>query len=205
LSAEAIWLGRALVELMPDEPEVHGLLAMMLLTDSRRDARFHGGEMVLLADQERSLWDADEISAGRAALETAIELRGAGPYVVQAVIASLYTEEPCDWRQIAVLYGALARLTGSAVVELNRAVAVAEAEGPAAGLRIVDGLGLEEYRYLHSTRAELLRRLGRDAEARDAYRRALALMNEESERRWIARRLAEIDASSGADDCRSSG
>jgi RNA polymerase sigma-70 factor (ECF subfamily) len=177
---------------------------MMLLTDSRREARFRDGEMVLLADQERSLWDVEEMSAGRALLEIALALRGSGPYVVQAAIAALHTEEPCDWQQIAALYGALSRLTGSPVVELNRAVAVAEAEGPEAGLRIVDQLRLEDYRYLHSTRAELLRRLGRDLEACDAYRRALALVRDESERRWIARRLGEIERAGGTDDCRSS-
>ena len=119
---------------MPDEPEVHGLLAMMLLLDARREARFRDGELVLLADQDRSLWDAARIAAGRAALDRALALRGRGPYVIQAAIASLHADEPRDWPQIAALYGELARLTGSPVVELNRAVAVAEAEGPEAGL-----------------------------------------------------------------------
>src|SRR5436305_2498557 len=155
LAAEALWLGRALAELMPDEPEVHGLLAMMLLHDARRNARFRDGELVLLADQDRSLWDAGQIAEGRAALDRALALRGGGPYVVQAAIASLHSEEPTDWPQIAALYGELARLTDSPVVELNRAVAVAEAEGPDAGLALVDRLGeLGDYRYLHSTRAE---------------------------------------------------
>ena len=130
LAAEAIRLGRALAELMPDEPEVHGLLAMMLLHDARREARFRDGELVLLADQDRSLWDAAQIADGRAALDRALALRGRGPYVVQAAIASLHADEPRDWPQIAALYGELARLTGSPVVELNRAVAVAEARGP---------------------------------------------------------------------------
>ena len=170
LAAEAIRLGRALAGLMPDEPEVHGLLAMMLLHDSRRNARFRGGEMVLLADQDRSLWDEAQIAAGRAALDLALALHGRGPYVVQAAIASLHADEPRDWPQIAALYGELARLTNSPVVELNRAVAVAEAHGPAAGLDIVDRLALPDYRYLHSTRGELLRRLGRTAEAREAYK-----------------------------------
>ena len=135
LAAEAIRLGRALAELMPDEPEVHGLLALMLLHDARREARFADGELVLLADQDRSLWDPAQIADGRAALDRALALRGRGPYVLQAAIASLHADEPRDWPQIAALYGELARLTGSPVVELNRAVAVAEAEGPEAGAR----------------------------------------------------------------------
>ncbi len=138
LAAEALWLGRALAELMPDEPEVHGLLAMMLLHDARREARFRDGDLVLLADQDRSLWDAEQIADGRAVLDRALALRGRGPYVVQAAIASLHADEPRDWPQIAALYGELARLTDSPVVELNRAVAVAEARGPEAGLDIVD-------------------------------------------------------------------
>ena len=160
LAGEAIRLGLALSELMPDEPEVHGLLALMLLHDARREARFSGDEVVLLADQDTSLWDADQIAAGRTALDRAFALRGRGPYVVQAAIAALHTEEPRDWPQIAALYGELSRLTGSEVVELSRAVAIAEAEGPEAGLRIVDGLELDDYHYLHATRGELLHRLG---------------------------------------------
>jgi RNA polymerase sigma-70 factor (ECF subfamily) len=177
---------------MPDEPEVYGLLAIMLLHDSRRDARFRGGDLVLLADQDRSLWDAKKIAAGRAALERALALRGRGPYVVQAAIASLHADDPHDWPQIAALYGELHRLTGSPVVELNRAVAVAESEGPEAGLAIADALELDEYHYLHSTRGELLRRLGRIDEAREAYRRALALVHDEAERRLLERRLAAL-------------
>ncbi len=134
LAAEAIWLGGALAELMPDEPEVRGLLALMLLHDSRREARFDGGELVLLADQDRSLWDGEQIARGRAELDRALALRGRGPYVVQAAIASLHADETRDWPQIAALYGELHRLTGSSVVELNRAIAVAEAESPEAGL-----------------------------------------------------------------------
>ena len=141
LAAEAIWLGRALAELLPDEPEVHGLLAMMLLHDSRREARFRDGELVLLADQDRSRWNTAQIAAGRAELDRALALGGRGPYVLQAAIASLHAEAPCDWAQIAALYGELGRLTGSPVVELNRAIAVAETEGPEAGLRIVDQAG----------------------------------------------------------------
>jgi len=192
LAAEALILGRALAELMPDEPEVHGLLAMMLLHDARREARFRDGELVLLADQDHSLWDTAQIADGRAVLERALALHGRGPYVVQAAIASLHVDEPRDWFQIAALYGELSRLSDSPVVELSRAVAVAEAQGPEAGLDIVEGLPLEDYRYLHSTRGELLRRLGRTDEARDAYRRALALVHDEAERRFLERQLAEL-------------
>jgi RNA polymerase sigma-70 factor (ECF subfamily) len=192
LAAEAIRLGRALAELMPDEPEVHGLLAMMLLHDARRASRVRDGDLVLLADQDRSLWDAEQIAAGRAVLDRALALRGRGPYVVQAAIASLHADEPRDWPQIAALYGELARLTDSPVVELTRAVAVAETAGAQAGLDIVEGLALEDYRYLHSTRGELLRRLGRPAEAREAYRRALELVHDDAERRLLERRLAEL-------------
>jgi RNA polymerase sigma-70 factor (ECF subfamily) len=195
LAAEAIRLGRALAELMPDEPEVQGLLALMLLLDARREARFRDGELVLLADQDRSLLDTAEIAEGREALDRALALLGRGPYVVQAAIASLHADEPRDWPQIAALYGELSRLTGSPVVELNRAVAVAESEGPEAGLGIIDRLDLDDYRYLHSTRAELLRRLGRTEEARDAYGRALALVHDDAERRLLERKLAELDGS----------
>ena len=197
LAGEALRLGRALAELMPDEPEVHGLLAMMLLHEGRRGARFRDGDLVLLADQDRSLWDAAQIADGRAVLDRALALRGRGPYVVQAAIASLHADEPRDWPQIAALYGELVRLTDSAVVELSRAVAVAEANGPEAGLAIVDRLGLEDYHYLHSTRGELLRRLGRRGEAREAYRRALALVHDEAERRLLARGLVELGRATG--------
>jgi RNA polymerase sigma-70 factor, ECF subfamily len=192
LAAEAIRLGRALAELMPDEPEVHGLLALMLLLDARREARFRNGDVVLLADQNRALWDAAQIATGRAALDRALALRGPGPYVVQAAIAALHTEQQRDWPQIAALYGELVRLTGSPVVELNRAVAVAEHEGPQAGLEIVERLELDDYLYLHSTRADLLRRLERTQEARDAYRRALELVHDDADRRLLERRLAQL-------------
>jgi RNA polymerase sigma-70 factor (ECF subfamily) len=195
LTAEALRLGYALAELMPDEPEVHGLLAMMLLLEARRAARFDGEEVVLLADQDRGLWDARKIAGGRTMLDRALALRGRGPYVVQAAIASLHADEPRDWAQIAGLYGELARLTDSPVVELSRAVAVAEAEGPAAGLAIVDGLALlEDYHYLHAARGELLRRLGRVDEAREAYGRALALVHDDAEERLLRRRVAELGA-----------
>ena len=199
LAAGALWLGTALVELMPEEPEAHGLLAMMLLHDSRRQARFRDGDMVLLADQDRSLWDAAKIARGRRVLHHALSLPGRGPYVVQAQIASLHADDHPDWARIAHLYGELAGLTDSPVVQLNRAVAVAEAEGPAAGLRIVDELPLDGYRYLHATRAELLHRLGRTDEALDAYDRALTLVDDDAERRLFERRRAVLGGGSGAD------
>jgi RNA polymerase sigma-70 factor (ECF subfamily) len=192
LAAEAIRLGRALGQLMPDEPEVHGLLALMVLHDARRGARVRDGELVLLADQDRSLWNTAQIEQGRAALDRALALRGRGPYVIQAAIASLHADDPVDWPQIAALYGELSRLTRSPVVELGRAVAVAEEQGPEAGLAIVDALDLDDYRYLHATRGELLRRLGRSAEARHAYGRALELAHDDAERRLLERRLAEL-------------
>jgi RNA polymerase sigma-70 factor (ECF subfamily) len=197
LAGEAIWLGRALTQLLPDDPEVHGLLAMMLLHDSRRETRFVDGELVLLQDQDPSRWNTTQIRQGRAALDRAIALGGRRPYVLQAAIASLHAETPCDWAQIAVLYGELARLTASPVVELNRAIAIAETEGPQAGLRIVDALDLDDFRYLHSTRAELLRRLGRIDEARGAYRRARELTDDGAERRFLERRLTELANTTG--------
>jgi RNA polymerase sigma-70 factor (ECF subfamily) len=192
LAAEAIRLGRALSELMPDEPEVHGLLALMLVNDARRDARFAGGELILLRDQDRSLWDRDQIAQGRAALDRALALGGRGPYVLQAALASLHVEEPEDWAQIAALYGELARVTGSPVVRLNEAVALAEAGDVERALALVEGLELDRYHYLHTTRAELLRRLDRVDEARAAYARALELVHADAERRFIERRLAEL-------------
>jgi RNA polymerase sigma-70 factor, ECF subfamily len=198
LSNEAIRLARALAELMPDEPETRGLLALMLLHDSRRAARFRDGELVLLRDQDRSLWDAEQIADGRAELDRALALHGRGPYVVQAAIASLHLVPERDWLQIVALYDELARLTDSAVVELNRAAAVSEAYGPAAGLAIVDRLPLPDYRYLHSTRAEMLNRLGRVAEAQAAYRQALALVHDDAERRLFERRLATLGSPAGS-------
>jgi RNA polymerase sigma-70 factor (ECF subfamily) len=193
LAAEAIQLGRLLAELMPDESEVHGLLALMLLHDSRRRARFtSSGELVLLADQNRSLWDAAQLTAGRAALDRAVSLRGRGSYVLQAAIARLQADQPLRWPAIVALYDELVRITGSPVVALNRAVAVAESGSPATALEIVDGLDLDGYRYLHSTRAELLRRLDRPREAAAAYRRALELTAAEPERAFLHRRLAEL-------------
>ena len=193
LAAEALRLGRALAELMPDEAEVHGLHALMLLTDARRDARFEAGELVLLPDQDRSRWNAAQIARGRQALDRAVALRGRGPYVIQAAIASLHMEEPRDWTQIAALYDELVQLTGSPVVELNRAIAVAETAGGEAGLALVDRLDLDGYQYFHSTRADLLRRLGRRDEARAAYERALELAHTEPERRFLQRRMGEVE------------
>jgi RNA polymerase sigma-70 factor (ECF subfamily) len=192
LAAEAIRLGRALAELMPDEPEVHGLLALMLVNDARREARFAEGTVVLLRDQERSLWDFDQIAAGRAALDRALGLGGRGPYVLQSFIAVLHVEERPDWRQIAGLYGELARLTGSSVVELNRAAALAEAGEVDAALELAERLDLDRYHYLHATRAELLRRLDRLDEARAAYGQALELVHSDAERRFLEQRLAEL-------------
>jgi RNA polymerase sigma-70 factor, ECF subfamily len=192
LASEAIRLGRALAGLMPDEPEVHGLLALMLVNDARREARFADGTLVLLRDQDRSLWDFDRIAEGRAALDRSIALGGRGPYVLQAAIAALHTDDPQDWPQIAALYGELARLTGSPVVQLNRAAAIAEAGDVEEALAVVERLELASYHYLHSTRAELLRRLDRLEEAREAYSRALELTHSDAERRFLEGRLTEL-------------
>ena len=193
LVGEAIRLGVALGQLMPDEPEVHGLLALMLFSDSRRAARTEDDEVVLLADQDRSLWDWKQIEAGRTALTRAQALKGRGPYVLQAQIASLHACGESDWPQIAALYDELVHATGSPVVELNRAVALAEAHGPQAGLEALEAIELDRYHYLHATRAELLRRLGRTEEARASYERALELVNSETERRFLQRRLTQLD------------
>jgi RNA polymerase sigma-70 factor (ECF subfamily) len=191
LCVEAIRLAAVLATLMPDEAEAHGLHALVLLQDARRDARVSpAGELVLLDEQDRGLWDTGEIEQGRSALERALSLRRPGPYQLQAAIASLHYEEPTDWAQIALLYGRLSDLSPSPVVELNRAVAVAMAEGPEPGLEIVDGLtGLERYHLWHSTRAHLLRRLGRHEEAGAAYSRALELAPSETERTFLQDRL----------------
>ena len=192
LAAEAIRLGRALAELMPDEPEAHGLLALMLVNDARRQARFADGAIVLLRDQDRELWDTAQIDAGRVALDRAIALGGRESYVLQAAIAVLHVEDPPDWPQLAALYGELARRTGSPVVELNQAAAIAEAGNPEAALALVEGLELDRYQHLHSTRAELLRRLERTDDARAAYERALELTSADAERRFLEGRLAEL-------------
>jgi RNA polymerase sigma-70 factor (ECF subfamily) len=198
LCGEAIRLAAVLATLMPDEAEAHGLHALLLLQDARRDARVSpAGELVLLDEQDRLLWDADEIGQGRAALERALVRRTPGVYQLQAAIASLHYEDPIDWPQIALLYGRLAELSHSPVVELNRAVAIAMAEGAEPALKLVDALtGLEEYHLWHSTRAELLHRLGRDDEAAAAYARALELAPSETERSFLQSRLAETTGGS---------
>jgi RNA polymerase sigma-70 factor (ECF subfamily) len=192
LCGEAIRLAAVLATLMPDEAETHGLHALLLLQDARRDARVSAsGELVLLDEQDRSLWDYDEIEQGRRALERALALRLPGPYQLQAAIASLHFDEATDWVQIALLYGRLAELNPSPVVELNRAVAVAMADGSEHGLELLDGLtGLEQYHLWHSTRAELLHRLGREEEAACAYARALELAPSETERTILRARLS---------------
>jgi RNA polymerase sigma-70 factor (ECF subfamily) len=201
LSAEAIRLARVLASLMPDEPEVLGLLALMLLHDARREARTApDGGLVLLEDQDRSTWDRLRIEDGRATLDRAMRMRRVGPYQLQAAIAALHDEAPSaaatDWPQIAALYRILGEMTPSPVVELNRAVAIAMADGPAAGLVIVDRLAaagqLDDYPYLHSTRADLLRRLGDRPAAAEAYRRALALTANEPERAFLEGRIAGL-------------
>jgi RNA polymerase sigma-70 factor (ECF subfamily) len=201
LTGEAIRLGRILASLLPDAPEVLGLLALMLLHDARREARTGpAGELVLLEDQDRGRWSRERIDEGQALLERAMRMRRVGPYQLQAAIASLHDEAPSsaatDWAQIAALYRILGDMRPSPVVELNRAVAVAMADGPAAGLALVDRVAatgqLDDYPYLHAARADLLRRLGERAAAATAYRRALELTANEPERAFLERRLAEL-------------
>jgi RNA polymerase sigma-70 factor (ECF subfamily) len=202
LCDEAIRLTRVLVGLMPNEAEATGLMALMLLQHSRRDARAdERGALVLLEDQDRARWDHDMIDEGITALDDAIAVRRPGPYQVQAAIAALHARAPrpedTDWPQIAALYGRLAELTPSPVVELNRAVAVAMADGPARGLSMVDALegDLDGYHLFHSARADLLRRLDRRDEAAESYRRALSLATNPSERTYLERRLTQVTAS----------
>jgi RNA polymerase sigma-70 factor (ECF subfamily) len=193
LCEEAIRLAKLLAVLMPDEGEVLGLLALLLLQDSRRAARTGaGGELVLLEDQDRRLWSRPRIEEGMRVLERALARRSPGPYQLQAAIAALHTEPRTDWTQIAALYTQLVQQVPSPVVELNRAVAVAMAEGPERGLALMRDLPLDEYHLYHSARADLLRRLERLDEAAAAYRRALDLAQTEPERRFLSRRLAEI-------------
>ena len=196
LSGEAVRLGRSLVELMPDEAEALGLLALMLINHARTAARFQGAGLVLLDDQDRSRWDQRQIEQGRALLERAVALHGRGSYVIQAAIADLHLRQPRDWSEIALLYQTLEQITKSPVVTMNRAIAIAELEGPQAGLAVLDGLELDGYRYYHSTRADLLRRLGRDHEARAAYTKALELTQPGAERQFLASRLASLPVSS---------
>ena len=209
LCAEAIRLGRVLVQLMPDEAEALGLLAMMLMHDSRREARVSAsGEPLPLDDQDRLLWDQAEIEEGLRHLEHARRFAQPGPYQLQAAIAEIHSSSPSpdrtDWPKVALLYGLLSQLNPSAVIELNRAAAVAMALGPEYGLEIIDRPAvrdeLQEYRWLHSTRGELLRRLRRFAEAAEAYRRALSLAENASERALLARRLAEVEAAGRGGD-----
>ncbi|MEV4603593.1 RNA polymerase sigma factor [Amycolatopsis sp. NPDC049253] len=199
LCAEAIRLARTLLTLMPDEPEIEGLLALLLLQHSRRGARLDSdGELVTLEDQDRSRWDAAAIDEGLALVDTALHRGSPGPYQLQAAIAACHAAAPAasdtDWPQIAALYGELAKRVPSPVVQLNRAVAVAMADGPAAGLALADAMAgdLDGYHLLPATRADLLRRLGRRDEAADAYRAALALAGNEADRRFLRRRLSEI-------------
>jgi RNA polymerase sigma-70 factor, ECF subfamily len=198
LAAEAIRLGRALAELMPDEPETHGLLALMLANDARREARFADGVVVLLRDQDRTLWDHRLLGEGQIALDRATALGGRGPYTLQAQIAILHLGDAPDWLQIAELYGELAALTGSPVVELNRAAALAESGRLDEALALTDRLDLDRYHYLHATRAELLRRLERVDEAAAAYEQALELVHSGPERRFLELRLAELQAAQAA-------
>jgi RNA polymerase sigma-70 factor (ECF subfamily) len=200
LSAEAIRLGRLLVELLP-EPEARGLLALMLLHESRRAARTStSGELILLDDQDRSVWDRSLITEGIQLVEQALASRRAGPYTIQAAIAAVHAEAPApaatDWAEIVGLYDALLRLDSSPVIELNRAVAVAMRDGPATGVALIDVIlergDLRDYRLAHAARAELCRRLGRTTEARAAFQRALELTHQEPERRFLERRLAEL-------------
>ena len=202
LCAEAIRLTRVVVELLPDEPEARGLLALMLLHDARRDARVdQAGRIVLLDDQDRGRWDQDRIAEGRTMIEAALRQQRPGPYQVQAAIAALHDEAvtaaDTDWVQIAVLYRTLLGMTPSPVIELNLAAAVAMADSPAVGLAMMDGIAatgeLEAYPYLHAARADLLRRLERWSEAETAYRRALALTTNGAERDFLEGRLEEME------------
>lgn len=202
LCAEAIRLTRVLYELMPREPEIGGLLALMLLQDSRREARVDArGDLVTLEEQDRSLWDAAEISVGLQLVDAAMRQHRMGPYQLQAAIAALHARtrsaNDTDWRQIAALYGELTRFVPSPVVELNRAVAVAMSEDWSAGLAMMDRLGeggeLDAYYLFHSARGEILRRMGESQRAAEAYRRAMALVGNAAERRYLERRLAEVE------------
>jgi RNA polymerase sigma-70 factor (ECF subfamily) len=189
LCAEAIRLGRLLVELMPDEPEALGLLALMVLTDARREARVAAdGSLVLLKDQDRALWDAAELEEGRALVRRCLRRDHLGPYQLQAAMQAVHSEPAgTDWRQVVILYDQLMSIAPSPVVALNRAVAVAELEGPAAGLALVDDLPLDRYYLFHAVRADLLKRLDRLAEAADAYDQALTLTTNAAERDFLAR------------------
>jgi RNA polymerase sigma-70 factor (ECF subfamily) len=191
LCAEAIRLARLLVRLMPDEPEVHGLLALLLLVESRRAARTDAeGRVVRLADQDRSLWDRELIAEGQSIVRACLRRDLPGPYQIQAAIAAVHSEGVTDWAQVVALYDQLLALAPSPVVALNRAIAVAERDGPGAGLPLVDALELDGYHLFHATRAELLHRLDRRAEAVEAIDRALALTTNGAERELLHRRRA---------------
>jgi RNA polymerase sigma-70 factor, ECF subfamily len=199
LCAEAIRLGRLLAELMPDEPEVDGLLALMLLAESRRAARTTAdGGLVLLPDQDRDRWDAGLVAEGQALVRRCLRRNRPGPYQIQAAINAVHSDAPCaaatDWGQIRTLYDQLLTLTPSPIVALNRAVAVAEVDGPQAAIRLVDDLGLDGYHLFHAIRADLLRRLGRDAEAAEAYGAAIARAGNDTEREFLRRRRQSIDS-----------
>ena len=207
LTAEAIRLARVVVSLLPDEPEATGLLALMLLHDARRETRVDAaGDLILLEEQDRSRWDTDRISEGRQLIAGALAGGRVGPYQIQAAIAALHDEAPSwgatDWRQIVELYRALLTVERSPVVELNLAVAVAMADGPAVGLAMIDGLAadgtLDDYPYLHAARADLLRRLDRLTEAGAAYRRAAGLTTNRAEHAFLERRLAEVERGGSA-------
>ncbi len=192
LCAEAIRLGRLLAELMPDEPEVMGLLALMLLTESRRESRVTAeGELVLLRDQDRGRWDRELIAEGQAIVRACLRRNRPGPYQIQAAIQAVHSEAPSvaetDWRQVLALYDRLTAVAPSPVVALNRAVALAEVEGPEAALGIVDGLDLDRSHVFHAVRADLLRRLGRHEEARAAYEAASARAGNAAERAFLER------------------
>ncbi|HXW80226.1 MAG TPA: DUF6596 domain-containing protein, partial [Acidimicrobiales bacterium] len=200
LSEEAVHLGRSLVELMPDEAEAHALLALMLIDHARSPARFRGGELVLLDDQDRSLWDQSQIGEGRELLQRALALYGSGSYTIQAAIADLHLQEQRDWENIELLYQRLEDITRSPVVTMNRAVALSELQGPAAALALLDTLELDGYRYYHSTRADLLRRLGYHDQARAAYARALELTQPGPEQRFLERRLGDLSEGARGSD-----
>ncbi|MGY1697790.1 MULTISPECIES: RNA polymerase sigma factor [unclassified Geodermatophilus] len=198
LCAEAVRLGRELAELMPDEPEVLGLLALMLLVESRRAARVSAtGELVPLAEQDRARWDAALVAEGQELVRRCLRRGAPGPYQVQAAIQAVHSDPPTDWRQVVALYDLLLALAPSPVVALNRAVAVAEVDGPAAGLALVDSLDLPRHHLLPAVRADLLRRLGRDAEAAAAYGAAIALAGNATERAFLERRRAEVSPTGG--------
>jgi predicted RNA polymerase sigma factor len=195
LRLEALRLGKLVAALMPDEPEAHGLVALMLLHNSRSAARLSpDGDLVLLEDQDRTLWNADEIAEGMTLLDRALRFGTAGPYVLHAVIAALHVQDPVDWTRIAALYTELLATAPTPVIELNHAVAVAMAHGPLAGLELIDRItGLDDYHLLHSARADLLRRLDRRAEAVAAYRLAHELAVSPADRRFLAARLRSLE------------